>query len=385
MSNKLEIKLKPLYPWQLEILNTNKRHILAICSRRAGKTEVAIQKAIREILKGKRVLWIAPFTNQLTEIYSQIYNALEPLITSRHKNHEIKLINGGQIWFRAAENPIAMRSLGYDWLIFDEMAHADDIMEEIRPTLADRGGRLFCLSTPNGMNHFNKLYEEVKEKDNWLVVQRDWTCSPHLKQAEIDDARSMMTEGSFRQEFMAVFTQNALSRFKSEWLEDIFVNEIPTGYQRSCIFVDLSLGRLKSDWQAIAFVASFNNVIYTEVYADRLPFDDLLAKVKMLYKVHKPEFVAFESNGFQSLAPMAFEKLFEVPPMVLALNNSVQKETRIDRLGLLLSQGRLKVVKNKGGQETFRQLADFPSPKQHDDCIDAIESGWRALIETSNF
>jgi len=332
-------------------------------------------------------MWVSPIHEQCIDIFREIYHRTESLIKSSKNEKEIILITGGRIIFRSADTPSTLRGKGFSLVIFDEMSFAKDGAEEawkvIRPTLVEKGsGRFLGISTPNGFNYFKTLWDEMEKNSDWYTIQHDYSCSPHLSPEEIAKVRLEMPEGAFRQEFMAQFVQAAGSLFKAEWLQNIFVDEIPMPPQRHVISVDLSLGYLHSDGQAVVYCAWFNGCLYVDCVIKRMPVEELLDFVKAFYLMYKPESVAFETNTFQVLAAHQFQKLFTVPPPVMCVNNKVKKETRIARLGTLLQQGKFKVKNNAGGRTLFAELSDFPNPKQTDDGVDACEQGWRVMIES---
>lgn len=384
-SKNITIKLKKLYPWQQELRDAPQRHRMVIASRQSGKTLAATQIAIEELLRGGRVLWVAPVYSQTKEIFCAIRDKLMDLISYISTPTEIKLLTAGHIWFRSADRPDRLRSLNYTLVIFDEFAFADEeAYKVIRPTLSATQGRMLIISTPNGHNHLYDLYDKAKDLEDWYTTKLDWTVSKHLLPDEIAKAQLEMSPGEFKQEYMAEFVSPKNAIFKAEWLTDLFIDSLPETFQRKIIAIDLSLGKdLKSDFQAIVFVGVMNNVLYVDAYAERMPITTLNEKIKDLYTYYRPEGVAFESNGFQVLVAHDFTKLFTVPPNVLLVNNDVKKETRISRLSSLLAQKRIKILRNSGGMELFRELSDFGSKNAlHDDVMDALEMAWRTLVET---
>ena len=381
----ITISLPKLYPWQSEVANTNKRHRLIVVSRRAGKTLLARTIAIRALLKGQKVLWITPVHQQVIEQFSDIFERLQPLISDSQKNKEIKLITGGKLWTRLADNPASLRSLGYDLVIFDEFAFmAEEAWMTVRPTLSDHGtGRALIISTPNGHNHMHDLWVKHKEDKDWFTFQHDWTCSPHLKQEEIESAKRDLSINQFNQEYNAQFISPKGALFESEWLRNIFVDRMPEVYQRSMIGTDYSTGQgLKCDYQAIAFCGWYNDCLYVDCSADRMSIEQFNFKIKQKYEQYKPEGIAVETCFWQELAAHNLIKLWSPnpPPPIYEVDNKVKKETRIGRLATILSRNQLKILNNSGGHECYHELSDFPMG-EHDDVLDAIEMGYRAMIE----
>jgi predicted phage terminase large subunit-like protein len=97
----------------------------------------------------------------------------------------------------------------------------------------------------------------------------------------------------------------------------------------------------------------------------------------------RPDVFAVEVNQFQSLLCAEFDRVSgerKVNASVLPLDNRVNKEVRIRRLGPLLSQRRLRFkARSPGAQLLVQQCKDFPVG-DHDDGPDAAEMLVRALI-----
>lgn len=332
------------------------------------------------------MLWVAPVHAQVVEIYRDLANILKPVITKCLNNSEIHLITKGQIWFRSSDNPATLRSLGYHLVIFDEMAFStEESWTTIRPLLAEKNkvGEFWGITTPLGHNWFHDLFFKLKNNPDWLCEQKDWSCSPNLDENEIAKARLEMSPSAFAQEFEASFISQEGSIFPADWLqpEKIFVDKFPDSPQRICIFADLSLGKITSDFQGVCLLAKKDGIFYCKSWALRLPPTQLVEFLAEKYNEFKPEFIGFETNGFQQLIFNDFRiKCPSIPVVPLQQPNQIKKETRISRLSTLLSQSILKIVDDRGGRILYNQLCDFPNG-EFDDCPDALQSAWECLIK----
>lgn len=380
------IKLRKPYPWQVEILKTPKRHRLIIASRRIGKTEIAKYAAILELLHGKKVLWVAPVYSQTVEIYRSIADTISSIVSYKSTNKELHTVTGGKMWFRSADNPDALRSLGYDLVIFDEFAFSNqEAWKVIRPTLAENKGRFMAITSPSGHNFVHDLYQKMKFADDWYCCQLPWSVSPHLTKEEIAKAESEMLASEFRQEFMASFESPTGALFQADWLRDIMIPESdwPTNdtFARKMIAVDQSAGRIHSDLQGVVFVGVKDQMLYVDAWGGRLPIPDLCKQVKAMGKTHSPEAYVWESNGFGALAADEFMRQFTIQPPVLLVNSAVEKNIRIARLGTYFSRRQVKILDNPGGRMLHAQASDWPKGAQHGsfDLLDAFEMAIRAL------
>lgn len=379
------IRLTKLFPWQTEVKNAKQRHKLIVVSRQCGKTTLAKDAAIRALLRGERVLWIAPVFDQVKTIFRTLSKTLSQLTNFVSTPKELRLLTGGHIQFKSADNPDNLRSMNYQLIIMDEAAFIDEeILKVISPMIATTGGRLLMISTPNGHGWFYDHFERCQKDEDWYVTQRDYTCSPLLTENEILKLKLNMTPSEFSQEFLANFISAKGSIFPAEWLQNMFVAEMPTNPARSMMAVDLSAGKISSDYQGVVYVAWHDRCFYVDAYAERMPVDLLIDKVKALYNSYRPEGIAWESNSFQWLAIDSFYKAFgeEQPPKVYAIDNKINKEIRISRLSSILSRGQLKILNNRGGRILYNQLCDFGSDAcKFDDLADALEMAHRTIVE----
>lgn len=105
-----------------------------------------------------------------------------------------------------------------------------------------------------------------------------------------------------------------------------------------------------------------------------------------LYRAFKPECLALETNTFQQLLiiPLLAEaKRQGVELRIVELDNRVNKNVRIRRLGGPLSQRRLRFRRTPGTRLLVSQLQQFPTG-DHDDGPDSLEMARRVAIELWN-
>lgn len=321
----------------------------------------------------------------VSEPWDKISNLLKPIIQSSNKiDGIIRLINGGILYILSSDNPNSLRSKGFDLIIFDEMAFADErAWEAIRPTLADRQGRLLGISSPNGAtNWFYDLFNNAKRWDDWQTEQLTWRVAPHLTQSEMDKAKEEMGIFSFRQEFEAEFLSKADALFNPKYFENILVNEIPTSFYKSTIGVDPNHGvSLKSDFSAIVFAGCHteeNQIIYVDCNMERRDFSKLLDDTMAMFNKYQPTGILFESNMWQKILGEMFIKKYSHPVPVYQIHQKENKLDRIMRLSSYFEKDQINILNNHSGRELVRQLRDIPTGK-NDDGADALELAVRGL------
>ena len=121
---------------------------------------------------------------------------------------EITLINGSEISLRGADNEDSLRGVGLDFAVMDEFAMMKpNVWEEIiRPMLTDRQGKALFIGTPNGKNHFWRLFLKGQAKENgFSSYQFKTNNNPYIPRTEIKEAQEQINERFFRQEYEASF------------------------------------------------------------------------------------------------------------------------------------------------------------------------------------
>jgi phage terminase large subunit len=202
-----------LTPWQSQVFQDQKRHVLLRCGRRTGKTYLAVTKMITEAMRSKGDYWfVAPYYKQAKAICWRLFKDLIPK-EAIHRSNENELFldlkNGSIISMKGADTPESLRGVGLDGVILDEYAFMrPNVWQEIiRPMLLDRNGWAWIISTPQGYNHYYELWEDVAHLPDWSRYHFTTYDNPLIKRKEIDEARIGMTDYRFAQEILAEFTK----------------------------------------------------------------------------------------------------------------------------------------------------------------------------------
>jgi predicted phage terminase large subunit-like protein len=144
----------------------------------------------------------------------------------------------------------------------------------------------------------------------------------------------------------------------------------------------------KGDYSALVKIGIDKaGVMFVEADLQRRPTPQIVADVVEMVRQFKPDGFAIEINQFQELLCADFlrvgqEQRTHLP--IFEINNQVNKNVRIRRLGPYLSQRKLRFkTRSPGTALLVQQLRDFPVG-DHDDGPDAMEQGLRLLIELWN-
>lgn len=240
------------------------RFAVLVAHRRFGKTVAAINDLIMacfEIDRPKvRVAYIAPFLSQAKAVawdYALEYTRDIPFIKVNHSELRIDFPNGSRFRLFGADNYNAMRGLYFDMVVCDEMADfpASAWPTVIRPSLAERKGGCTFISTPKGKNEFWELYEYAKSHKDWWVGMFKASDTDILDPEELDEARRVMGEDRYDQEFECSFEAAIAGAFYAQEMkqatEEGRITRVPYDVNASVIVSwDLGIGDSTSLWFA---------------------------------------------------------------------------------------------------------------------------------------
>ena len=161
--------------------------------------------------------YIAPYKNQAKIIawdYLKKFSApLNPKINEVELSIEFM---GVKIYVFGADNPDAIRGIYLDGVVLDEFAQfrPEVYQQVIRPALADRKGWALFIGTPKGQNQFFEIYQLAQK----MVASGNsqWWCGLYradetgvVSQDELDQIKAVISDASYRQEFLCDFTAAA--------------------------------------------------------------------------------------------------------------------------------------------------------------------------------
>ncbi len=178
-----------------------------------------------------------------------------------------------------------------------------------------------------------------------------------------------------------------------EWPESYFDESIwfetwPSGLRIVVMALDPSKGKdaRRGDYSALVWVGvDREGFLYVQADLARRPATQIVADgVEWIRRV-RPELFGIESNQFQELLGAQFEAELHRQALwgvrLVMVDNKVNKELRIRRLGPLLAQHRLRFKADCASTRVLvSQLRDFPLA-DHDDGPDALEMAVRLAAE----
>jgi hypothetical protein len=165
----------------------------------------------------------------LSDAWRELKNIAAPL-KPKINEQEHRLALGGPTdsrWGEAGlidmwslDSPDTARGRKYKRAIIDEAAMVGNLGEAwqavIRPMLTDLLGDAWFLSTPKGHNFFWELYCKGEDplQQEWRAWRMQTSTNPFIAPREIEDARRMLPEMVFRQEYLADFIEDGGAVFR---------------------------------------------------------------------------------------------------------------------------------------------------------------------------
>jgi hypothetical protein len=123
----------------------------------------------------------------------------------------IELENGSKV-VSAATSSSAIRGGSYNLIFLDEFAFvgmnlAEEFFASVYPTISSGStSKIIIVSTPNGMNHFYKMWTDAIEgRSNYIPIEVHWNDVPGRDEKWKEETIRNTSEEQFRQEFECEF------------------------------------------------------------------------------------------------------------------------------------------------------------------------------------
>ncbi len=194
------------------------RKVFLCLARRGGKDYLAWYFAIRFAIRNVcLVTYALPTFKQAKKC---IFNAIDSdgrkfidiipkeLIASVNVSEQtIVLTNGSRIECVGTENHnTSIRGSNAKLIVLSEYAYMDeDVMNTVRPIIANNAGTLLVVSTPFLKNHFFDLYCLAKQNKDWYVVYKNVYETKHIPDDVLAEEKAQMDPFKFAQEYECSF------------------------------------------------------------------------------------------------------------------------------------------------------------------------------------
>lgn len=170
-----------------------------------------VKGAVECKLERPRFGYIAPTFKQAKAVawdYLKHYTAVIPGISYNEAELRADFPWGARIRLYGAENADeSIRGQYFDGVVLDEFGLMQGRVwsEVVRPALSDRQGWALFIGTPNGKNAFWEMRNQAAKGERWYLGEYPASKTNILPAEELNDARSIMTEDEYQQEFECSF------------------------------------------------------------------------------------------------------------------------------------------------------------------------------------
>lgn len=329
---------KEPFPYQLDILSRDTPLVINKARQTGISTTMALLSVAYAAIGDKKVLicsnkednakHILEYAEQFLRVLLESNMAIKPIVDEKGT---MRWAKGGEIRCFAA-NPSGARGYPAHLVIFDEFAHFTKeidmdrrMLEAVAPSLAQVGGRLIVLSTPNGTkNEFYKQWESAKEDSKITIHYTDCPTLkvheeelPFGKQYWISGTPAPFPEPSFRQEFCNDFFVGSDEAIPLEALRAAMTHEEPPPLDGYSIGVDI--GR---EHDATAFVVigkDSKEFLWVQEIREmrRVPFPEQQAALRELVQRYNPSKIVMDRTfNPQSTEDAQREFTYRVEPFV---------------------------------------------------------------------
>lgn len=193
------------------------RFICAALARRLGKTYIAnVIGQLVMLVPGSNILIISPnytLSSISFELQRKLIRHFDLEVERDNvKDRILELENGSTIRLGSLSTVDSCVGRSYDLIIFDEAALGDGLAAfniALRPTLDKPGSKAIFISTPRGKNNwFSEFFSRgFSDKfPQWASITADYLENDRMSEADVAEARSVMSKAEFEQEYMASFS-----------------------------------------------------------------------------------------------------------------------------------------------------------------------------------
>jgi hypothetical protein len=234
-----------LWPFQRNMIETyyKNRFVIAKMPRQVGKTSTVVAYILHQILfrQNISVAILANKGSMARDILGRLQLAYEYLpkwlqqgIIEWNKG-SVVLENGSKV-LAASTSSSSVRGGTYNILMLDEFAfvpnnQAEQFFTSVYPTISSgQSTQVIITSTPNGMNHFYRIWKDAEEKrSNYVTLSVHWSEVPGRTQAWMEETIKNTSQRQFDQEFNTEFLGSSNTLISGSKIRSmVFENPIAT-------------------------------------------------------------------------------------------------------------------------------------------------------------
>jgi len=209
------------FPYQERIIDTihKNKNTLGKLFRQAGKSTIVAAYFAWYVLfnDNKTAVILANKQAIAIEIFGRVQFIIENLPQWLQQgvvewNKKSLVLENGSRCIASATSASAVRGMSVNLLLLDEFAHlspnlAEEFIASVFPTISSsESSKLIIISTPNGLNHYHKLWVEATNKNNdFVTVEGKWQENPRRTLDWANAQKVKLGEVKYRQEIECTF------------------------------------------------------------------------------------------------------------------------------------------------------------------------------------
>jgi phage terminase large subunit-like protein len=397
-TEKIKIKLSGRkHKIQQEFINCTAKRIMIRAGRRGGKTVGVANRAVKQFLAGKRVLYAAPTAEQVGSFWSTVTRILAEPIRQKIfiKNESEKYIElpGTQqrIKAKTAWNADSLRGDYADDLILDEFQLMnEDIWDAVgAPMLLDNNGNAIFIYTPpslhsrsvskaNDRQYAAKLFRSFQKREKtdperFRTFHFSSYENPYIDKEALAGISSDMTSLSYRMEILAEDIDEAPGGlWTRKTIEDARIREAPP-LSRIVVAIDPSTTSTGDDAGIIvAGKYKDHGYVLADLTVQGSPLTWAQTAVDA-YKQYKANIIIAEKNNGGEMVEMVIKQV-DRSVLVKPVIATRDKHTRAEPISALYEQGRIHHVGsfNALEDEMCLWVPGDPSPNRMDALVWAL-------------
>lgn len=253
--------------------------------------------------------------------------------------------------------------------------HPDDLIGRIESKAAELDIRVRSIT-------LQALREENGVKDP-LQRQEGEALWPERWPAEVMERRKRQAGHWWHSIYQGSPKGSSMSEWPEEYFANIWAQDDEFPDPKDCLisaaWLDPSKGKnsRKGDYQAVTWIGYKNGLFWVDSDIDRKPVQKMVRDYVHWNRERKTAFVGLEANAWQDLLADDYWQVCDeigynadVPILV---NQTVNKNVRIERLGKWLSGRLLRFRRSASNELLIGQMKEFPYGK-YDDGPDSLEA-----------
>ena len=375
-------------PDQWAIVSHPARLKVVAAGRRWGKTLMAGSLALACANHGAAVAWVVPTYRNARPVWrltERLVGHLDGLVRVNRADQLVSFPSQGYLGVYSADNDVAIRGEAFDLVVVDEAAQIapETFSDVILPTLADRDGRCYLISTPKGLNWFHAEYlaalADGLDRAAWQAPTADNPIPAIQRAAQM--AKTRVTERAYQQEWLAAFVSGGQVFRRVREAATATRLSAPIGGHAYVFGIDW--GQV-NDWTVVSVIDTTTRV---QVHLERFNKIDYVlqaGRVAVLAQRFRPRLIIAERN---SVGAPVIEQLarYNLPVWGWTATNAT-KHDLVQSLALAFERGDLTILDDPvqlgellayDAERLPSGMLRYAAPEgQHDDCVTALMLAW---------